>query len=100
MLTVKNQILGIESPPYGKNMVKDLKELLPCNYEEWLSANFWWTLDFDTIGLYFSQNRATSTANRGLLFIRNDWLSEEWKFKSNKEAAKAFGLLSLGRWHR
>ena len=60
--------------------------------EEALSASFWWAPSFDTIGPYFSHNRAAALARRGLMFIKDAWNQEDKKFLLSTEAANSFGL--------
>lgn len=74
-------------------MAKDIELQGPSLNEEWLKANFWFSLGHSPIRAGFSQGGAMGLYNSGLRRNIDAWNETSLHFFSGLQATARFGLL-------
>lgn len=83
-----------------KTLGKHITILSPRTYDEWLSADIWWSPGFNSIGPNFSKKRASQLHNKGLQFIRDIWDHASLTFVDFEVLQQRYGMLGTeeGNW--
>jgi hypothetical protein len=73
-----------------KKLVSEIEYVEPCNFEEILNENVWWSQDMSLLGPGFSKVRGAALSRAGLNTMNDLWVSG--RFLSHQEAMRKFGI--------